>query len=219
MIKINLIGDRRPVVARRARSKAGFGGQNTSVLLLGGFTLLGLLIAAGWWYVLTSKLEEEVANTARKQAEVKRLEDILAEVENFKAKKKDLETRIQVINELSTAQRGPVAIMDGVSRALPEQLWLEQMTVSATAVDVSGQAMNTNAVAAFIENLTKVPEFKEPNARDMSRKDDKTTVLYTFRLDFPYVLTLPAAAITPAAEAAPAAAGAQQTPKPGGPAS
>lgn len=219
MIKINLIGDRRPVVARRAKSKAGFGGQSPSVLLLAGFTLLGLLVAGGWWYMLTSRLEEEVANTARKQAEVQRLEEILAEVENFKAKKKDLETRIQVINELSTAQRGPVAIMDGVSRALPEQLWLEQMTVSATAVDVSGQAMNTNAVAAFIENLTKVPEFKEPNARDMTRKDDKNIVLYTFRLDFPYVLTLPAAAIAPAAEATGATAPAAQTPKPGGPAS
>ena len=188
MIKINLIGDRRPAVARRSKPKMGLGGGNTSVLLLATGAVIGLLIAGGWWWSLSTTLAEEQAKVDRAQEEVKQLEQILAEVEQFKKKKADLTTRINVIKDLTVAQRGPVAIMDGVSRSLPDLLWLNTMVVEATTVTVTGFAMNTNAIAAFIENLSQVPEFREPDTRDVEQTQLEGQMLFRFSLTFPYQL-------------------------------
>lgn len=214
MIKINLIGDRRPAVARRSRPKGGMGGANRSLMLLAGGALLGLLVAAAWWWMLTSKLEEEQAKVARAREEVKQLEKILAEVEQFKRKKADLTTRINVIKELTVAQRGPVAIMDGISRSLPDLLWLQTMTVDAKSVTLAGQAMNTNAIASFIESLSQVPEFREPETRDITQMMIENQQIFRFSLTFPYVLQGAATDAAPAAGAAPAAAPAARPPAP-----
>lgn len=215
MIKINLIGDRRPAVARRSRPKLGVGGANRSIMMLAGGALLGLLVAAGWWWVLTSRLEDEQAKVDRAKEEVKQLEAILAEVEQFKKKEADLTTRINVIKELTIAQRGPVAIMDGVSRSLPDLVWLQTMTVDSNRVTLAGRAMNTNAIASFIENLSQVPEFREPETRDIAQMQVDNQPIFRFNLTFPYQLRRPEeekpatppanAAATPAAGAKPAA--------------
>jgi type IV pilus assembly protein PilN len=209
MIKINLIGDRRPAVARRARPKMGMGGGNQSLLLLGAGTLLGLLVAGAWWWMLNSKLEEEQARVNRAREEVQQLEKILKEVEQFKKQKADLTTRINVIKQLTLAQRGPVAIMDGVSRALPDLLWLQTMVVDSKSVTVTGQAMNTNAIAAFIENLSQVPEFREPDTRDIEQTSVEGQPIFRFSLSFPYILQSPEEKPAAGAEAAakPAAPG------------
>lgn len=216
MIKINLIGDRRPAVARRAKPKLALGAQNISVVLLGAGALLGLLISAGWWWTLKTTLEEEQAKVARAQEEVRQLEEILKEVEAFKKKKTDLTTRINVIKELTVAQRGPVAIMDGISRSLPDLLWLQTMVVDAKTVTLTGQAMNTNAIASFIESLAQVPEFKEPDTKDISELIVDGQQTFKFTLSFPYALVKPeepaAAAPAPGAPAAPAAAKPAQGP-------
>lgn len=213
MIKINLIGDRRPAVARRARPKAGLGGGNLSLLLLGAGTILGLLIAGAWWWTLATELEEEQARVAQAREEVQQLQKILAEVEAFKAQKADLTTRINVIKQLTLAQRGPVAIMDGVSRALPDLLWLQTMVVDSKSVTLTGQAMNTNAIAAFIENLSQVPEFREPDTRDIEQVGVDGQTIFRFSLSFPFVLQgleQPAAAPpAPRRRAAPAPAQAE----------
>lgn len=188
MIKINLIGDRRPAVARRARPKAGMGGGSLSLVLLATGAILGLLIAGAWWWTLATELEEEQAKVAQAREEVQQLEKILAEVEEFKKQKADLTTRIGVIKQLTLAQRGPVAIMDGVSRALPDLLWLQTMVVDSKSVTLTGQAMNTNAIAAFIENLSQVPEFREPDTRDIEQIGADGQQIFRFSLSFPYVL-------------------------------
>lgn len=215
MIKINLIGDRRPAVARRARPKLGSSAASRSLMLLVGGAVLGLLIAGGWWWTLATRLEEAQAKVEAAKEEVKQLEKILAEVEQFKKKKADLTTRINVIKELTIAQRGPVAIMDGVSRSLPDLVWLQTMTVDARSVSLTGQAMNTNAIASFIENLAQVPEFREPETREIQQMQAANQQIFRFSLSFPYALQKPveekpADAAAPAA--APAAAGAKPAP-------
>jgi Tfp pilus assembly protein PilN len=99
-----------------------------------------------------------------------------------------------VINQLKANQRGPVTLMDQVSRALPELLWLDNMDVAGATVILHGRAFNTNAVANFIENLDKVPEFQEPILVDAAQSG--TT--YAFQINFGFTLATP-----PEAPAAP----------------
>lgn len=185
MIRINLLSEgRRPVVARRARAKLG--DQDPSFLILLGGLLLGALIALGMWWIERARIQDVDARIERAQREVNELKDIIAKVEDFKAKKADLETKIAVIQDLKRKQKGPVQVMDNVSRELPDLLWLDYMGLQGQQVTLRGQALNTSAVASFIENLYKVPEFKEPVPKDVraSRRTKVRTFQFNIVFDF-----------------------------------
>ncbi len=212
MIRINLLSEgRRPVVARRTRPKISFGDQDPSLFFLGGGVTLGLLIAGVWWFTLNGKIKVVDADIRVAQREVNELRPILQEVNDFKAKQRELERKIKVINDLTLKQQGPVHIMDRVSRALPDLVWLRSMNFRGTSVDLVGTAFNTNAIASFIENLDKVPEFREPDTRDITRA--RGGAAYSFRISFRFDQRVQEAEKKPQVEtAAPEAAAAQAAP-------
>jgi len=181
MIRINLLSEgRRPVVARKTRSRIAIGDQDPSLYLLSAGLILGLLLAGGWWMLRNATIKEVNKNIRVAEREVAELRPILKEVNDFKEKQRELERKIKVINDLTLKQQGPVQIMDRVSRALPDLVWLKTMNFRGQNVDLIGTAFNTNAVASFIENLDKVPEFREPDTKDVSR----TGGGYNFRISF-----------------------------------
>ncbi len=212
MIRINLLSEgRRPVVARRTRPKISIGDQDPSLYFLSSGLVLGLLIAGGWWFILNRQVRAVDADIRVAQREVNELRPILQEVNDFKAKQRELERKIKVINDLTLKQQGPVHIMDRVSRALPDLVWLKTMNFRGRTVDLVGTAFNTNAIASFIENLDKVPEFREPDTKDISRGRGGSA--YSFRISFRFDQRVePAEKKEEAAPAGPAAAAAQAAP-------
>ena len=184
MIRINLLSEgRRPVVARRQRPKLALGDQDPSIYFLTGGLILGLLIVGVQFFRLSSRIGDLDDQVRTKQAEVDSLREILDEVEEFKQKQADLERKIDVIQDLTQKQQGPVNIMDKVSRALPDLLWLTQMNFRGENVDLAGTAYNTAAIATFIENLSEVPEFKEPDPQDLQRARNQE---WNFRITFSF---------------------------------
>ncbi len=185
MIRINLLAEgRRPVAAKQARLPRPGLPDLASLLLLAGL-VVGALAGLGHNFLLGRSLENKTAEVAEAQREVDELAPVIKEVEEFKAKKAELENKVQIVNNLKANQPGPVRIMDHVSRALPELLWLKRMEVGPGKIVISGEAFNTNAVANFIENLDKVPVFQEPNLKDTSQRGQ----VYTFVVEFSYSFT------------------------------
>ena len=185
MIKINLVGERkRPAAPGPSQLKGIQDGGNAGLWALVGLVLAGILFTLGHLYIVNGKVKDMQVQIVEAEKEVKELEPYIKEVEAYKAKKTELERKVQVINQLKTNQRGPVQIMDQVSRALPELLWLTKMDVTPTTITISGEAFNTNAVANFIENLDRVPEFQEPILRDTQQKGQTYTFVIAFNYSF-----------------------------------
>jgi Tfp pilus assembly protein PilN len=202
MIKINLIAEsKRPAAVRKAKAGPS-AATDVGMYLLAAGALLGILVGLGYWWQLRQTIAEKTEEIATAEREVEALQAVIKEVEDFKAKKAKLEEKIQVINNLKTNQRGPVRVMDYVSRALPELLWLDRMKVNASNIEIEGRAFNTNAVASFIENLDDVPEFEEPVLKDTTEQPGG---IYKFVINFNYSFAPPPAPATAAAPASPAA--------------
>jgi type IV pilus assembly protein PilN len=188
MIKINLIGEaKRPIAARPSALTGVAEGSNWPFFVMVGLIGLGLLLTVGHFLYLNGKVNGKQDQVADAQREVDELAPFIKEVEEFKAKKAELERKIQVINNLKANQRGPVQVMDQISRALPELLWLTRMQVRGETITLQGQAFNTNAVANFIENLDRVPEFQEPILRETTRNGP----VYSFSLTYRFSYTPP----------------------------
>ena len=189
MIRINLLSEgKRPTAVRRTRT-APLGERDwTNPALVAGIVLM-LLVGGVYWFVLNRRAEAVQAEVAAAQEEVDKLASVLAEVEEFKAKKADLDNKIQVITQLKNNQTGPVRLMDAVSRALPELLWLDNMRVTGSTIQMTGRAFNYSAISYFIENLGKVPEFREPQLEQAAENGP----VYRFTINVDYSLTPPRA--------------------------
>jgi type IV pilus assembly protein PilN len=209
MIKINLLAEgKRPTAVRKSKSAELLKGQDIGQWLLAAGFLFGALVAAFFWWQVKEEKAAQDEEISAAQAEVAALASVIKEVEDYKAKKTALETKIGIINDLKQNQRGPVRVMDYISKALPELLWLDRMTMDDASITVEGRAFNTNAVANFIENLDKVPEFEEPTLKDTT---EQAGGVYKFSIEFKYSFAKAApeggtegGAAAPAAATAPA---------------
>lgn len=207
MIKINLLGEGRPKVSKPRKTSVGssMSGEPANVLLMV-FLALGVLVIGGRYFMLQSTINTKKAEIAEAQKEVDELLPIIKEVEQFEARTAELQHKIEVINTLKTNQRGPVNIMDQISRAMPEMLWLNRMQTRGNLVTLNGQAFNTNAVANFIDNLDQVEAFNEPVLKDTAkRRNSGTNEVFNFVVNFTFNPT--AVKANPQPEASAEAAG------------
>jgi type IV pilus assembly protein PilN len=183
MIKINLLSEGKRTAVRKTKAPSLLTGQDIGLWLLAVGLVLGAVAVGAWWWKLNGDVETQKEEISAANHEVEMLASVIKEVEDYKHKKSELERKIKLINDLKLNQRGPVRVMDHISRALPELLWLDKMTMHASSIEIEGRAFNTNAVANFIENLDKVPEFEEPTLKDTS---EQAGGVYKFVIIFNY---------------------------------
>ena len=150
MIRINLL----PV--RELKKQA----QLRQQLYIFGVILAVVASAVGIVWTLEMRAISRLEDTkASLQAELERLKPIVEEVNTLERREKMLNTRIDTIQRLRSNQRGPVRVLDELSRNLPEQAWLETIDESAGVYKVAGYALTNFAVADFLRNLQRSKEF------------------------------------------------------------
>jgi Tfp pilus assembly protein PilN len=164
MIKINLLAERKQAKAKTSSTslkiEGGGGGRN---LLLAGILILGLVIAGGWWYMISNELADWQRKHEEADRELERLAEIRKKGEEYKAQKELLERKVNLITDLKRRQEVPVHILDQISKNLPEFLWLESMSAKRNKVSISGKATTYNAVSNFYENLNGSGLFGDVN--------------------------------------------------------
>ena len=79
-------------------------------------------------------------------------------------------TEVERLRDYQARQRLGVRLLDGISKSLPELLWLDRLSVSRDQITIDGRAYNTNAIANFIEALDKLPDFAEPTLRSATQR-------------------------------------------------
>lgn len=144
MIRINLL----PV--REARRKAGVRQQG---LLLVGAAAVGLVGAL----VLHLSVEARISSTrdhiAHAEAEFARLQETLAQIEDFRNRKEEIQRKLTVIAELEKSRTGPVRILDEIATRIPDRLWLTHLTMRNGVVEMRGYGLDNEIIAAFMTSL------------------------------------------------------------------
>jgi len=153
MIKINLLA------VKEAKKRAT--AQNQLIAA----AIVFLVVFAGIGYIAFSRtqtvkrLDKEIAD---KQQELKRLQETQKKVEKFKKDNADLQQKISVITSLETGRDWYLQIIDQLSEAAPEGLWIETLDTpkgskSATIYSggwlIKGGALEKDQIGNLISNL------------------------------------------------------------------
>jgi type IV pilus assembly protein PilN len=188
MIKINLVAETpAAAVVKTERKQVSLGAKQGDIVLMV-VLVVSAIVVGTQWYLLTSERTDLRAVERQRRQERDELLKYIKLVEQLEARRETLRHKINVINELKQNQQGPVRIMDEVSQALPDLVWLTKMTLKGRSVELSGVAMDENAVANYITNINASPYFEEPFLKNLSRSQGDT---FTFSLNCTFINSPP----------------------------
>jgi type IV pilus assembly protein PilN len=206
VIKINLVREGRAVrgatgapAAAATGAVAGASG-NLNNLLIVGLLVVALVVSGGWWLLKQRTLADKDEQVRTRKQDADRLESIIKDVAQYQTQKDNLQKRIDLINQLKQNQKGPVRIMDQISKDLPDLVWIDSMMVDPSRITLVGRGLNPNAIANFVSNIKDDPYFEEPNVGDITQVS-ASPLVYSFNMDFAfsYAPKAPAAAGAPGA--------------------
>jgi type IV pilus assembly protein PilN len=162
MIRINLLAAERGGAAKKTRVA---GGVTTAQRVTIGAALIFLstILAIGWWFWALhqrgTRLDEDIVAAETK---AQQLRSVLGQVQKYETRKAVLQQRVTLIEQLRRGQSGPVHILDEVSKALPDRLWLVSMTQHDKVFTIDCRTTSLTGVSDFVANLEASPWFKKP---------------------------------------------------------
>ena len=156
MIRINLLAGERTQVKKRLPFQAG---QKLTIAC--SLILIFAALFVAWRYWALNRASAQVdADISAAQQETARLHTIIQQVQEFEQRKAQLSQRVVLIEQLRKDQKGPVHMLDEISRALPAMLWLSEVKQVGNDITISGISTTETGVADFITNLEASGYFK-----------------------------------------------------------
>lgn len=158
MIRINLLSERRTVVAVSKGFQAG-----QEIPVVGSLLVVLTLVGVGWRHWAIGQQEAHVVRDVEAaKREEQRLVEILKQLQEFEARKAQLERRVALIDELRKGQGAPVHMIDQVSRALPDMTWLTSVRQEGYNLTIQGRCLTLTLLSDFVGNLEASRYFQRP---------------------------------------------------------
>jgi type IV pilus assembly protein PilN len=152
MIKINLLEVEKERRAPKPGLAVGAAAGPTTLIaaLILGLTLGAFLIH---FFIKKSQLSALQKDVAQKRERKKELEPYIKRVDELERRRNELAKKNYAIEELRSQRTIPVHIMDEVSRALPEYLWLTNLNLKGSILSIDGETLQEQAIPTFMKSL------------------------------------------------------------------
>ena len=158
MIRINLLAVERGAAKRAALIPAAH-----RVTIASGLILVLTVVAIGaWFWWLRSESQQVDTDLARAEHELGQVRSVLAQVQKFEAQRAQLQQRVTLIEQLRRGQTGPVHVIDEIAKAVPDRLWLTELTQKGPDMTMAGMTTSLTGVSDFVANLEASGWFKRP---------------------------------------------------------
>ena len=173
MIRINLLAAERS----KTKKKGAVLGTAAQKLTIGCSLILIFAVLFIVWRLWTlNRASNDIdSQIAAAQQESTRLHSVIQQVQQFEQRKAQLQQRVVLIEQLRKGQTGPVHMLDQVSRALPQMLWLTELKQASGDVIMDGRCTTLTGLSEFVSNLEASGYFK----RSIEIVDTKTDLAGT----------------------------------------
>jgi type IV pilus assembly protein PilN len=178
LIKINLLPVKRAV--RKVKAPTD---EALMQIGIGMVVVLIFIGACGYrWQMLSDEVETQKQVKVNKTKELDDLKKKVLEVEDFEKKKRLLEDKNRIIEQLRKNQSGPVKLLDHLSQSLdPLKVWLVSVE-GDSQVTVSGKALTNDDIVEFIRNLQRTAYFSTVSLDESVQGIDDGVTIYSFRI-------------------------------------
>jgi type IV pilus assembly protein PilN len=174
MIRINLLP------FRTARKKENVRRQ-LSVLFSSLFLVIILMFYAN--IRLNGEIKEVNDKIQRTKTEIAKYEKINKEIAEIKGKLEVLKTKMKVISDLEADRYEPVRLMDAMTKLIvPNRMWFVSFDTTGKTVNISGVAVDSQAVADFMTRLEGSKLFETVNLKTIKKQMVRQASLKNFEI-------------------------------------
>ena len=123
-------------------------------LLLTVFAGGAVLVCLALYLYMSGQIRELDSKIVAAEQRQRELQAIKKQVDELEQKRATFQRKVDLINRLQAEQQGPVHLLDELSKALPDFVWLsEPRPDGATSSGSTGQSNSLTSVADFITAL------------------------------------------------------------------
>jgi type IV pilus assembly protein PilN len=146
-------------------------------------TLVGMGVGY-FWLRLNNRIDELNRSKAASEAKIREQDNMLREVSNIEAERKQVSEKIAIIEQLKKNQGGPVRLLDEISNCLPPGVNLVSLTEKGGQVDIAGTAFSNNDIVRFVDNLKATQYFADVFLIESRQVVIEGTEAYNYKLQF-----------------------------------
>lgn len=186
MIKVNLLSPEKKEIAGSGADIGGFAEEerankiSPAAGIAAGVITVGIIAFLYFTQAATLAAKKELLE--EKKARKAELDTVLKTLADLEAAKKDLDRKVKLISELKSRQQDAVKMMDELSNALPDWVWLQSVKFSGKLLSINGQAIHNNLISDFIRDLKGTGSFTQIDFPGSTRRTVSGLDVFTFRL-------------------------------------
>jgi type IV pilus assembly protein PilN len=171
MAKINLLPWRQE--RRKAR-------QQQFYTLLGGAAGVGVLATVLGYLFFTTQIGHQNDRNAYLQAQIEDVKKKNAEIDKLDARRKSLESRLEVIEKLQTDRAKMVHLFDALARSIADGAMITNIKQDSNSLTISGRAQSNTRVSTYLRNLEKSGWMVQPELGGIELKTGNNALPYEF---------------------------------------
>ncbi len=156
-----------------------------------------VVIVAVLGFLFKRSIDRERTLLQAAEAEKATLQPVLAKLGAIGEQKAFLQKKIDLINDLKSRQGEAVQLMEILSEALPDWVWLTEARYTRRNIQIKGKALNNLLVSDYMHNLERSGVFDLVSLMGTAQKSQGGTLYLEFTLS----ANVPGRAPAPAAKA------------------
>jgi len=144
--------------------------------------LLAIVGIAALFYFQKKSLDREQDLLSRAKQEKNKLQYVITKLAEIEAQKANLQKKIDLITELQAQQAVVVHLMDEISKALPEWVWLTETAFDKGIVSIKGKALSNNLIADYMIALENSPYLSRVDIKSSTQRTVQNNQFLEFLL-------------------------------------
>ena len=173
MIKINLL----PV--RESQKKEKLREQVVVLVACAIFVIVGCATA---YTTILAKISQKNDAISAQTKIIDQLKKEIGEVEKVKKLQGELQSKLDILGTLKANKTGPAHMLDELSAATPERLWIDAFDNVAGVVNLSGLGVNEEVVAIFLQQLESSPYYMNVELQSLDQATIQGNKLQKFKV-------------------------------------
>ena len=177
MIRINLLPEGR----KKRKKKKPF---PAAIVLCVFITLISLSGTGGYTYYLSNTITDLQEEKDTKTEYLAKLKEQVKEVERYEKENQLVLDKTKIIEQLKKNQKGPVRVLDELSRKLPKGVWFDSLSEKSGSLTLKGKAFSTGSLVTFVQNLKSSKIIQGVNLEQTQQRKVSDVTVYEFSLSF-----------------------------------
>jgi len=133
------------------------------------FAVLGVAAAAGAVVVLlgylyfSNAISNQNERNAYLESKIAELQQQVEEIERLQKQKRQMQERIDVVQNLQAGRSITVRVLDGLVRALPDGVYFTALSLAGDNMNIEGTAEANARISSLMRSLDESELFDSPN--------------------------------------------------------